>query len=553
MFRTSILKTYVALFVVAVATTTSVAVEQHVSVRGSESGTGSPASPWGTIGRALQAAQPGDVIVLHEGIYEEQVRILVPQITIMSAEKEWAVIKAPIGTDNSPGLCVKFDVDASGGALKRLELIGGYYGIKIESRWDWGVADQSGATDILIEDCVIHDTGRDCIKITPNCDRITIRRCEVFNSGQIYPPGTPFEQKNAEGIDITNADRVLVQDCNVHDITTTGVYFKGGATDCVVERTRVSRCGHGGVLLGFDTSPEFFDLEANPNWYENIGGIVRNCIIEEIDYEGIGFFAASGAKALNNTVINTARVGHNPIYFGLTLQDWDPTAKRPPSVDVEVRNNIVLQSEPIDAAFVFIRYLFEPELGQLSALDGMPLMSNNIYFSNSAAPLFTDSRPTSVLQNADFAAWKAHIGGDVDSFVVDPMLDVEGHLTEKSPAIDGGVELALVKVDFDGESRPSGAATDIGADEFGSRPAPPDMPCEEPTDPACGPVNQPKGEPVSPSNGQDKDPPIEDEPEPVVDAMPGCGAFTPFAGFLGMSLGLLSLRSAARTRLRSRR
>lgn len=545
---------HVVAVLLAVAATTARAADLHVTPTGNdETSIGAANSPLKTINRALQLAAPGDVIILHEGSYKEQVRILQPDITLMSAENEWAVIEAPIGTDNSPGLCVKFDVDAEGGALKRLELIGGYYGVKIESRWDWGVADTSGATGILIEDCLIHDTGRDCIKITPNCDDITIRRCEIFNSGKLYPAGTPPDQKNAEGVDITNADRVLVQDCYVHDTATTGVYFKGGATDCLVERTRVSRCGRGGVLLGFDTSPEFFDLQANPDWYENIGGIVRNCIIEETDYAGIGFFAAKGAKALNNTVINTARVGHNPIYFGLTLQDWVPEAGRPPSVDVEVRNNIVVQTEAIDADFVFIRYLFEPELGALSAHDGMPRMSNNIYFNRSGAPRFTDSRPASLLSSANFAAWQDHIDGDKNTLLVDPLLDADGRLTEMSPAIDGGIDISAVIEDFDDESRPAGAATDIGADEFGSTDMPSKQPCEDPADPNCGgrgPIDPPAELPDDPggnSNGNSPSPePI--EPGPSVEPEAGCGAFFPFMA--PMSLGFLMLGSR---RGRSRR
>src|SRR5688572_3226060 len=128
--------------------------------------------------------------------------------------------------------------------------------------------------------------------MAPKGNRVTIRRCEIFNSGRLYPPGTPFDNKNAEGIDNVSSDFTLVQDCYVHDIATTGVYFKGGATDCIVERTRVERCGQAGILLGFDTSPEFFDTDANPRYFESIRCIARNCIVEDTNYAGIGLYAA---------------------------------------------------------------------------------------------------------------------------------------------------------------------------------------------------------------------------------------------------------------------
>ncbi len=132
--------------------------------------------------------------------------------------------------------------------------------------------DRSGASHILIEDCRIHDTGRDAIKIKPNCDDITIRRCEIFRTG-VGPANAA--DPNAEGIDCVNGDRILIQDCDLHDIHSTGIYLKGGSTDAVVERCRVTRCGEGGILLGFDTSPEFFDLTVNRAYHENIRGKVR--------------------------------------------------------------------------------------------------------------------------------------------------------------------------------------------------------------------------------------------------------------------------------------
>ena len=48
---------------------------------------------------------------------------------------------------------------------------------------------------------LLHDSGRDVIKITPKYNDIRIERSEIFRSGQIYPPGTPLDDKNAERID----------------------------------------------------------------------------------------------------------------------------------------------------------------------------------------------------------------------------------------------------------------------------------------------------------------------------------------------------------------
>ena len=49
------------------------AKEYHVSVRGSDAGNGSLATPFRTISAAAQMAMPGDVITVHAGVYREQV------------------------------------------------------------------------------------------------------------------------------------------------------------------------------------------------------------------------------------------------------------------------------------------------------------------------------------------------------------------------------------------------------------------------------------------------------------------------------------------------
>lgn len=49
------------------------ATEFHVSVKGDDANDGSAAKPFKTIGAAAQAAQPGDVVTVHEGVYRERI------------------------------------------------------------------------------------------------------------------------------------------------------------------------------------------------------------------------------------------------------------------------------------------------------------------------------------------------------------------------------------------------------------------------------------------------------------------------------------------------
>lgn len=175
----------------------------YVSTNGSDStGNGTIEKPYNTISFALTQANVGDEILLRgapyllNNKYFENIRIRIPSVTISSMDGEWAIIECPINNEDIES-CIMFDAesdiegykDSSGSKLKRVEVIGGYYyGIKFETRWEWGNPnDRGGASNILIEDVVIHDTGNTGIKITPGCDDITIQCTEIYNKGRVRP------------------------------------------------------------------------------------------------------------------------------------------------------------------------------------------------------------------------------------------------------------------------------------------------------------------------------------------------------------------------------
>lgn len=425
-----------------------------------QTGDGTAAKPYKTISHVVaNVANPGDTIILRDGKYEEQVRIRKPNITIRSHSGEFAHISQPITIDgNNPQIPVIFDVDSDGSKLQRVEVSGGFYAIMLFTKWDWGQADRSGAQNITVEDSIIHDTGRDCIKVTPGSDGFTVRRTEIYNSGMGYPAGTSPDDKNAEGIDVVNADDVLVQDCYIHDTATTGVYLKGGSRNGVIERTRVERTGAMGIALGFDTSVEFFDLDENPDYYENIDGTVRNCIVEDTRYGGISIYASKNAKILNNTIIDTAKAGHAPLYFGVTFQDWDPNAGRPANTNPVIVNNLV--SQPAAGACLAIRR--SNELGGLDGLTGPITIDHNLYFAGSGQCTFSDGRAGGGSGMA-LGAWRTRIGGEAASITGDPKLDADGRLGAGSAAIDKGQTRPEVSFDIDG--KPRTPPYDIGAHE----------------------------------------------------------------------------------------
>jgi hypothetical protein len=438
------------------------AKELFVSTSGNNSsGNGTSSKPYRTIQYAIDRAAAGDTVTVRgpssNRTYNECDVRLRQKLVLRSYPGERAHIHCDMNTPDS--VTVQIDPGASGSRLSGLEISGGmYYGVMLQTGW-WqdATGNEKGPTGVVLEDLLIHDTGRDGIKITPKSDNAVIRRVEIHHTGAIYPPGTSLDDKNADGIDNVNGSGMVVEDSYIHHTATTGVYFKGGAADVVIQRNRIEEAGQAGILVGFDTSVEFFDLRANPNYYEAIRGTVRNNYVKGTAYAGIGLYAAKDAVVANNTIVDAAREGHAALYFGVTFQDWDPNAKRPPNINPRLLNNLVVNGSDCMA----IRY--SDELGGLSGLSGSPGSDYNGFASTCR---FDDGRPGSVLSNGTLAQWRSSTKADTHSLSGSFSVDAKGHLPSGSAAINKGTVVAQVADDIDKQPRLS--SYDIGADEVGT-------------------------------------------------------------------------------------
>ncbi|MDF1497591.1 MAG: Ig-like domain-containing protein [Patescibacteria group bacterium] len=386
----------------------------YVSTSGNDSNAnGSLANPYRTVRTAVDNASAGDTIVLRGGTYIEpsEIRIRVPNVTITSYPGEWAIIDRSSDQENAG---VYFYVGSDGGSLKCVEVKGGFYAVSTETMWDWGEANRMGASNIIIENTKLHDSFRDVIKIKPQSDDITIRHNEIYNSSQ----GQMSGDCNAEGIDNVNGDRTIVAYNHIHNTCSTGVYLKGGATDGIVEHNLIENTGGAGIILGFDTSPEFFDLATNPGYYENIRGIARYNLIKNAGWAGVALYASKDAQVYNNTIVDTASVYHSPIYFGVTFQDWEAEAGRPANINPNIHNNIIVQNNVTRASLVGIR--FANELGGLSGLDGNLTINNNCYYQTGTTASFEDGRSD---WTGGFTAWRSHSSGESGSLELNPQLN----------------------------------------------------------------------------------------------------------------------------------
>lgn len=435
----------------------------YVSPTGNDGHPGSLSQPFKTIPVAISAAVPGDVIELRGGNYASaEIRINKSHLTLRSYPGEWAVISAPLNVEDIAS-CIWYDnPDVTGGTLERLEIKGGYYyGVSFETNWDWGLpaAQRRGASDITIHQCRIHSTGRDCVKIKPGCSNIHIISCELYASG-IGPSNTAANGgPNAEGIDNVNGHGMVVRHCYIHHVSTTGVYVKGGAKDCIVESNFIAHTGEAGILLGFYTDAEFFDGDgSNPAYYECQYSLARNNIVFSTGGAGIGLFAARDCAVYHNTVLTASPQFHAPLFLSKG-EIWinDNTTLTPANYNVQIFNNIIAdQSGNGDEDYTV-------QLRE-GALTGTNVFERNIYHKASGPAKFEDGVNWPA---RSFSQWQSQFGFDASSMESNPMLDAQYHLQASSPAINAALASPATH-DYDGQ--PRDAANDIGADEYGNGP-----------------------------------------------------------------------------------
>ncbi|HAD11628.1 MAG TPA: hypothetical protein DCF33_04230 [Saprospirales bacterium] len=438
---------------------TTHAATWYVSTNGNDNNAGTLTDPFKTLPRAIDEAQPGDEILLRGGQYTSlEIRINKSNLHIKSYPGEWAVITAVTNVEDISSCIWYNEPETTGGSLERLEIIGGYYyAVKFETNWDWDpnvpFNQRKGVSGVTIKDCNIHHTGRDAIKLTPACANITILNCEIHHTGA--GPGALLDF-NAEGIDNVNAPNLTVKGCYIHDIATTGVYVKGGGRNCIIEANRIENCGEGGIYLGFYTDAEWFDTDFNPEYYENINGLVINNLVVNTQHAGIGLWGAKDARVYNNTIINAALTEHAALFFN-TTDVWidDVTSARVGSRNVRVVNNLFVQPGTQEPVMVRVRE---------NALNGNNNQIDNNGYYDPAGTTFLDDNLD--WEEWSLAQWKAQTFRDLHSFDADPQMDGSHHLLAGSPCINTGVNQPFITTDREGQPRTDGA-NDIGSDELG--------------------------------------------------------------------------------------
>ncbi|GIW44497.1 MAG: hypothetical protein KatS3mg077_1779 [Candidatus Binatia bacterium] len=430
-----------------------------------------------TIQAALNAAGPGDTVLVRAGVYSEKVRF-----TNGGAPGAFLTLSA------APNETVVLDGAGVTGANMILVESKSWVRIQgLELRNNLQVTDGSGirivgsGSHIEIRDNRIHDMrGKNAMGITvygtdpaPISD-LVIEGNEIFDCEP-----APSEALVLNG----NVTNFAVRNNYVHDVNNIGIDFIGGERDIQPDPTKVARSGvcegnrvlrarssYGGGFaagiyvdggrdiliqnnevrqsdLGIEVGAENAGVVAS-------GIVVRNNLLAFNEKSGLVFGGYSPAVGrVQNSVFENNTLYHNDTLWSGFGELWIQWAE-----NNVVRNNLVVAGK------------------QNLLLVTTPGATNNTLDYNLWFGPTSESQSRWVWQDealTGFAAYRTRSGQDSHSQFTDPSLraPAEGdfHLEPNSAAVDAGDPTTNVPpgtTDLDDAPRLNGARVDIGADEM---------------------------------------------------------------------------------------
>jgi len=457
----------------------------YVSPAGDDNNPGTSGEPFGTLARAADAAQPGDHVYLLDGVYAE--RLIVPRSGSAGAFITYALAPfAGAAVIDGAGLDTDGDglVFLSGVSYIRLcDLTmqnAPAHGVEVEDTWEapathielLGLTVQDsddaaiyveGASDVVVEGCQTRESvssgigiwytarvavrGNVVVNARNNDDRgdqewISIAGVEDFDvsDNELYMENADFRGHSA--IDVKESSyRGRVHHNYIHDFPEGGqIYLDAweASTDGSYSLSHVDVFANllvdaKGITLGSEQGGTVENIRV----FNNV--IVRSyssgILLSETGHGHGGDGPRRNIHIFNNSIYDCRNHGTSAIYIL--------------STNIE---NIVIQNNAI---------WFDPDrvvglitAGTDGALEALTVDHNLVFGPTECSNDYPGCEEVS--------GWPGNTTAD-PLFTDGPGGDL--HLLPASPAVDLGVPISGLTVDFDGNPRPQGAGIDIGAFE----------------------------------------------------------------------------------------
>lgn len=453
--------------VLSLAAVSAQATTYYVATSGNNAADGlTTASAFRSIAYAVGRVAPGDTIQVRGGSYTENVTISRP-----GSATQWITLQAypgetPLLRSSGSGPTIYFyhadcDEDVVGTGNGNSDCRALYWnvqGLTVQGSpagGSDGYVVKIDTPKVRLRNNRLCCARADIVKLVRTSNDVEILDNEIWQDAAIVAPGS-----NAQGVDIVGADRTHVAGNYIHDVPDIGVYAKGNARHALFERNRLVNIGgpdngHA-LMLGQSTDAE----RLLDGVYESYDGIVRNNLVIGSTYACLATSSSSNARFYNNSCHDTARVGQASIY--VSNESEISTA----GSGLFFVNNIIQGN----AARPVVK------LGSSGMSDYSTLtFARNLFHVAGGNPQFYAS---DFFNPVGFSQWQTRFqqltGHAETGLSADPLYSSTSGSTPlipaaNSPAINAGDNAAQwAPQDYHGNSRPAGAAFDIGAYEIGA-------------------------------------------------------------------------------------
>jgi hypothetical protein len=412
--------------------------EYYVSPEGNDSNIGSIQSPWKTINHGVEQLEPGDTLILREGVYSESIHIYESG----TEEGYLKIINYPI---ERPVIDGSGDVGDNGLVISAayIEISGLEF-----KNWPGNGVWVELSHHIDISDCLIHDVGYG-IGFADGSHDFTVKGCRITQF-ELYG----FDASPSGGEDCYNG---LIENCSAYAGSDPEQNVDGFALGHGDQRSfTLIDCVTYDVYDGFDISADdtvlvgclaFSCSNAGYKiWGNNV--TLMNCI---------GYSSTTNIELDWSGTPKTVNVCHSDFVKSTTFNIWIENHRD----RLYLYNSIIACGENIGIAF---------EDGYQNTYKGDYNIFHN-YNSERMATIAYDKE----YSIGDFKEdrWTQETEQDTHSIIIEnpnslfeDLDDMNLYPAPDSPVIDNADDSRTIIFDFDSSERPNGDRPDIGAYEY---------------------------------------------------------------------------------------
>src|SRR5262245_22094048 len=268
----------------------------YVSPTGSATGSGSQSDPLLTIQAAVNKATPGTTIMVAAGTYAENVKIGASgtpdaPISLVSADGIGAAKIVPGAGSASATLCafgeeniVVKGFDVSGGNIHDNGIQFGMSGSNFTDM----------TKNIVIHDNIVHDTIKDCIKVS--------------QGDYVYVVDNTVSHAGDQGVDFVDVNNSVIARNDISYITgPAAVFAKGGSTNVLIAENKVTHVSVDGIEVG-GYSDMSWTRPADRGWQAKNVTVIDN-MVEDVGKRPLIVLGAQDCQITHNLLHG------NPSYY----------------------------------------------------------------------------------------------------------------------------------------------------------------------------------------------------------------------------------------------